>query len=177
MYRLLMPAICLFFQLGCANKPKQKSETQQLIDESQRFIDSFKLSKQADSMTQQIIRNAMFDTSGVAQAPVKVLTAKLVGREYTNSKDIRLMWKNVSSKKVSAVRFKWYGLNAFGEPADMGNSVLHRGFGGGFSDRILKPDKTDSGTWEIMSQDAKKVVLAWPCEVAFEDGTKWVSSK
>lgn len=122
---------------------------------------------------ENLYKKSLFDTVGLCNAPIKIMSARLVEREYSNYKDMRLTYKNVSDKPVSAIRFKWYGLNSFNEPADMGSAFSQRGFGGGFTDDRLSPGKSDSGTWEIMSKDGKKVVLAWPYEVAFEDGTKW----
>lgn len=167
-------ALITLTTVQCSNKPKSESD---VISESQKFIDSFKLARQADSMTKDIIRNAMFDTVGVSAAPVRVLSAKMVTREYSSYKDIWLSWKNVGTKKIAAIRFKWYGTNAFGEPADMGGAGIQEGFGGGFADRSLGTGKIDDGTWSIMSRDGKKVVMAWPYEIAFEDGTKWKSGK
>lgn len=140
-------------------------------------VDSMDIARRSDSATQAVIKDALFDTAGISQAPVRVLSAKLVKQEYSNRKDIRLAWKNVSGNKIAAIRFKWYGLNAFGEPADMGASGIIKGMGGGLADRSLAPGKTDSGEWSIMSNDGKKIVLAWPYEVAFEDGTKWKAGK
>lgn len=56
----------------------------------------------------------------------------------------------------------------------MGTSMI-KGLGGGYTDDILSPGKTDDGEWGILSRDAKKVVAAWVTEVVFEDGTKWKS--
>ena len=53
-------------------------------------------------------------------------------------------------------------------------SGLDRGWGGGFSDDPLRPGATDYGTWSILSKDGKKVLIAYPYEVAFEDGTTWL---
>jgi len=114
---------------------------------------------------------AKYDTSGLYLAPVKVLSARFVTKEYSNYKDISLSYKNVSKKRISAIRFRWYGENAFNEPADMG--ALSEGWGAGFTDEILRPNTTGYGTWGILSKDGKKVLIAYPYEVAFEDGTKW----
>ena len=114
---------------------------------------------------------AMYDTAGLYLAPVKVLKARFVNKEYSNYKDISLSYKNVSAKKIAGIKFKWYGINAFNEPADMGG--LREGWGSGFSDVGLRPGGTDYGTWSILSKDGKKVLIAYPYEVAFEDGTKW----
>ncbi len=155
--------------ISCHTGPKNET--------SLSLVDSMDIARRSDSMTQAVIKDALFDTVGISRAPVKVLSAKLVKQEYSNRKDIRLAWKNVSDNKIAAIRFKWYGLNAFGEPADMGGSGVIKGIGGGLADRSLSPGKTDSGEWSIMSNDGKKIVLAWPYEVAFEDGTKWKAGK
>lgn len=118
---------------------------------------------------------AQYDTGGLYLAPVKVLSAKFTKKEYSTYKDISLTYKNVSSKIVSGIRFKWYGENAFSEPADM--SGIIDGWGTGFTDEELRPGKTDSGTWGLLSKDGKRVLIAYPYEVAFKDGSKWKLDK
>lgn len=154
-------------------KPK-KSETDLLIEKSDKLLDSLRIARKMDSMTKASMTNILWDTVGVYNAPIKVLSAKLVRREYSNYKDMALVYKNVSNKRISAVRFSWYGENAFGEPADMGG-LTQEGFGGGFDDSGLGAGKTGSGEWSILSKNGKKVIMAWPREVVFEDGTKWKS--
>jgi len=127
-----------------------------------------------DSMmdnNKQRIDNDLMDTSGLYLGPIQVTKAKFTEKEYSNYKDVYLAYKNISSKKVSAIRFKWYGTNAFGEPADAGGYV--DGFGGGFTERSLLPGRTSDATWSILSRDGKKIILAWAYEVAFDDGSKW----
>ncbi|TAF83277.1 MAG: hypothetical protein EAZ51_00985 [Sphingobacteriales bacterium] len=114
---------------------------------------------------------AKYDTGGLYLAPVKVLSAKFVTKEYSNYKDITLRFKNVSNKVVTAIRFKWYGENAFNEPADMGG--IQDGWGAGFSDNPLRPGATEYAQWDILSRDGKKILIAYPYEVVFKDGTKW----
>ncbi len=167
MYKL--PVIAAFLAASCNSMPTSST--------SLSLTDSIDIARKSDSMTKAIIKDALFDTIGVSMAPVKVLSAKMVTREYSSYKDIWLSWKNVGTKKIVAIRFKWYGTNAFSEPADMGSAGLQEGFGGGFADRSLGTGKRDEGTWSIMSRDGKNVVMAWPYEVAFEDGTKWKSGK
>lgn len=111
------------------------------------------------------------DTVGVYKAPIKVTKAVFFEEEYSNYKSVRLTYTNVSGKVISAVKFKWYGENAFGEPADAGGFLA--GYGSGFMDDKLRPGKTTTGTWSILSRDGKKILRAWAYEVAFEDGTKW----
>lgn len=118
------------------------------------------------------LAESLIDTVGLYKSPVKVLSAKLVKKEYSNYRDISLTYKNVSDKTIAAIKFKWYGTNAFGEAADMGNGMVE-GFGGGFTDDILRPNRKETSQWSILSRDGKKVVIAWPYEVAFEDGSIW----
>lgn len=127
-----------------------------------------------DSMVGDRIATIYWDTIGVSNAPIKVISSKLIKRSSLG-RDIRLVWKNVSNKNITAIRFRWYGLNAFNRPADMGINSMAEGFGGGFTDDLIRPGKTDYGEWSIISRDGKKVVLAWPVEVVFEDGSKWES--
>ena len=71
------------------------------------------------------------DSASIQNSPVKILSAKPIEKEYSNYKDIRLTWKNVSNKKISAIKFRWKGINAFGEDADM--DIGSGGYGSGFS--------------------------------------------
>lgn len=150
---------------SCENNTQSTSKPQ-LVDTT----------KKPPNNLNEMLNAAMFDTVGVSTSPVQVLWTKLVTSVQPSYKSIQLTWRNEGSKKVAAIRFKWYGLNAFGEPAEMGGNKV-TGFGSGFIDRSLSPGKTDTGTWPIMSKDGKKVVMAWPYEIAFEDGTKWKSGK
>lgn len=70
-----------------------------------------------DSLDKDITKKIYFNftDSDLAKAPVKVLSARPVEKEYSNYKDIRLSWKNVSNKTISAIKFRWSGINAFGE--------------------------------------------------------------
>ena len=162
------------FILGSCNQRPMKSEVQKKAE-----LDSFALKTygrnvedQAKHMTDSIMQKALFDTVGLYKSPVKVIYARLVKKEYSNYKDIELQYKNVSKKTIEGIKFTWYGLNVFGDPADMGNGIV-KGFGGGFSDEHLSANHKTTSQWGILSNDGKKVVLAWPIEVVFADGTKW----
>jgi len=127
-----------------------------------------------DSLKKVIDRNLMdryADTIGVYKSPIKVVKSRFVSQEYSRFKDVELTYKNVSKKVVTAIRFKWTGINAFNEPADMGGVI--EGAGGGFDDGVLKPGKTKTGEWSINSSDGKKIISAFAYEVMFDDGTKW----
>lgn len=133
-----------------------------------------------DSLVNSVMSNAMksdLDTGSISNSPIKILNAKLFKEEYSSYKSISLSYKNVSGKKVEAIKFKWYGEDAFGKPADMGAGSIVEGYGGGFDDDPLGPGKSRTSQWSIYSSRGKKVILAWAYEVAFSDGTSWKSSK
>jgi hypothetical protein len=128
---------------------------------------------QVKHQTDSVIKNAlMVDTTGLYKAPVKIISAKLVKKEYSEYKDIQLEYKNISKKTIDGIKFKWYGETVFGDPADMGNGIT-KGFGSGFTDEKLKSNEKTNSQWSILSGNGKKVILAWPIEVVFSDGTKW----
>ncbi|WP_409965984.1 hypothetical protein PIECOFPK_02391 [Mycovorax composti] len=132
------------------------------------------VSKVVDKVTQpidEIVKNSIFsDTAKLKDAPIKVTKARFYQEEYSNFKGVSLTFKNISSKKVTAIRFKWYGENAFGEPADAGG---FNGWGGGFTDKSLSPGRSMTLQWNVLSRDGKKIIVAYPTEVVFEDGGKW----
>jgi hypothetical protein len=144
-------------------------------DETKRVYtpeEEVKVEKLKDSLYTKIKTDiALSDTPKVDNSPVLILSAKPSQKEYSNYKDITLSWKNVNGKTITGIRFQWRGLNAFGEPADMGGML--DGMGGGFTDETLKAGRKGYGTFGILSKDLKKVVKAWASEVAFEDGSKW----
>lgn len=148
---------------------KQDSLRKNVVNTLASGGNSFKRNDTGSSMR---LGGVSYDTSRLDDCPVKVISSKFVKREYSNYKDIQLKYKNVSDKKIAAIRFRWYGLDAFGEPADMGSSITE-GWGSGSSDDGLNKSAIDYGTWEIMSRNAKKVVIAFAYEVAFDDGTTW----
>lgn len=167
MTRTILALISLAF-LGCSSNNTSENNNDSLISNEREaeIRDSLK------QVVDKSITNSLIDTAGLSKSPVKVLSAKLNKREYSNYRDISIKFKNVSGKAISGIKFKWYGVNAFNEPADMGNSVLE-GFGGGFTDDELRPGKIQESEWSILSRDGKKVKIAWPHEVAFADGTTW----
>lgn len=140
---------------------------------------SLEIKQRAAEMTDSLIKgaqeHALFsDTLGISSSPVKVISARPVKEEYSSYKDISVTYKNVSGKNISAIRFKWYGINAFNEPAEMGGMD---GFGSGFTDSKLRAGKSETSEWSILSKDLKKVIKAWAYEVVFEDGSKWTPLK
>jgi hypothetical protein len=151
--------ICIVL-IGCKGKQSNSATNEILIN------------KIADSIQLEWQNNTLSDTSNISSSPVLILKATLVNDDYTNYKNISVTYKNISNKKIDAVRFKWYAENSFNEPADMGQPLI-KGYGGGVDDNALNAGKSRTNTWEIRSHDAKKNVKAWPYQIIFSDGTKW----
>jgi hypothetical protein len=161
-----------FLLMSCGGGLMQSEE------QKKAELDSFSIKtygKTAEERTTElkdsIINATMLDTVGLYKSPIKVIRSIMVKNKYSSYRDVRLVYKNVSKKTITGVKFSWKGTDAFGDPANMGGSVP--GYGGGFSDETLKPGKTQSGEWSVSSNDGKKINIAWPFEVAFSDGTKW----
>jgi hypothetical protein len=151
--------------ISCNSNSKQQSYKE---DSANGYSNS-------DYAIDSIEKNSLVgDTTNLISSPIKIISSRPVTKEYSSYKDIAITYKNVSNKKIEAIRFKWYGINSFSEPADMGAS---KGLGGGFIDRPLGPGKTTTSQWSILSKDLKRVIKAWPYEVVFEDGTTWAASK
>lgn len=144
---------------------KEKTESEKLTEEifKQKYI---------DSLSNEIQQDAYSDSTGMHTSPVVVVASKIVDKEYSNYRDIYIKFKNISDKTIEGIKFEWYGVDAFGDPADMGNYMLE-GWGSGLYDKILKPNKTVSGSYNIMSSDAKKIKMVRAYEVVFEDGSYW----
>jgi hypothetical protein len=163
-----LPIICLLV-IACKDKGYE-SETKDTDSIHGMTVKEYK-DHFVDSLTKTTTKKIFMDTAGISNAPVKVISAKMVQEEYSKYKSVRLTYKNVSGKKIEAIKFNWYGIDAFGEPADMGSFM--DGVGGGLDDDPLGPGKSSTSTWSILSRNGKKVELAWAYEVAFSDGTKW----
>jgi len=171
----IVTAIAFLILTSCnQTKTTPKTELQKKAE-----LDSFSKAKYGESsdahvkrMINEGMKKALIDTIGLYKAPVKILSAKIVKQEYSTYRNVYLRYKNVSGKTISAIKFNWYGVNAFNEPADLGNPVAE-GFGAGFTDDVLKPGRTQGSTWDVLSRDAKKLQLAWPIEVSFSDGSNW----
>jgi len=173
----------LFISLiaSCSNNPNsskqvvdgQRGQASNFSDNTSDEVLKYRAKEISDSLIRDVTKSVLFDTSGLYLSPVKVLKYRLYKEEYSSYKNISLTYRNSTKKKISAIRFRWYGTNAFNEPADMGGYGLLRGFGGGYDDDVLNAGSSRTSSWEILSGDAKKVILAWPTEVMFNDGSKW----
>jgi hypothetical protein len=162
--RLIYVVIILSFAYSCDQPKKERIYT----PEEQAKIEHIKDSMLNDIKIETVSRAAEYVSSN---DPVQVIKAVFFEEEYSSYKSMKVTYRNISGKKISAIKFKWTGENAFGEPADMGSSL--DGIGAGFTDDVLGIAKTRTSEWSILSRDGKKVTKAWAYEVVFADGTKW----
>ncbi len=133
-----------------------------------------KAARMTDSIINNIHNNINFDTIEETPCPIKITSSKLTKSEYSSYKDIHISYSNKGQKDIEGIKFKWYGETVFNEPADMG-SFSNLGFGGGFTEDVLKAGESDYATFEIHSRNAKKIIKVWVNEIVFSDGTKWES--
>lgn len=151
-----------------------KSSAEKILEDSEAFIDSVRSARQVDSMVKETMNSVyrnVADSSGSWRAPVQVTKAVMAKNGYTSTRSVRLSYKNVSNKKVAAIKFRWYGVDAFGEPADMGDAF--EGLGSGLDDDGLNIGAKKTGTWDVYSSRGRKITSACAIEVAFEDGSVW----
>lgn len=163
--KILIPFLAAILISSCDSSMHGSFKDEMSASEKQHLIDSFKT---------EALNNAFFDTIGVDHSGLEIVSVQIIEPAGSLYKDISITVKNVSGKPVEAFRLKWYGLTAFGEPADF--DLMQPGFGGGQDDHFLDVGKQETYTWTYASKNVKHIVKAWPREVVFKDGTKWKSS-
>lgn len=155
------------------NQKTEKAKTSEEIEHD--YLDSLNREIEVQERLEEFKTNLNWDTVGIYKSGLIVTDARFYKEEYSNYNSIKLKYKNVSGKRIKAIKFKWYGIDSFGEPTDCG-SLAEIGFGGGFDDSGLGDGKGTYGIWSILNQGGDKIVKAWPTEIVFEDGTKWKST-
>lgn len=163
-YKLLSIAFLFACTYACNSGSSQQSES---VPES----------PQAETQTATNKRpgnNRLMDTTGLYNAPVQITSNAIVSVE--GRKSVKLSYKNTSAKNIDAIRFSWYVENAFREPASVDG--VAPGLGGGLDDVPLKAGRATTGKWDLYAgTDANKIILVWPREIVFSDGSKWKIGK
>ena len=176
-YCLLILMMCFYFACNNAARNQYDIDRDSLTinptdKRTNQEIDAHIKDSLGSNIRNKISKDIYEDTVGLYLAPIQILTASIVESESGGYRNVKLKYKNISNKKIAGIKFRWKCVDAFGEPADVGSS-LFEGYGQGFVDRILKPNENTGTTFEVLSKNAKKILLAFPFEVAFDDGTKW----
>ena len=170
----LIIAIVFISMLFYLNQNKEIEKSKNKLKKINLFLDSIEIEEQIQKKERDLILNVNWDTVGIKNSGIIITKAKFISEEYSSYKSIQLTYKNISEKKIKAISFKWYGINAFEEPADCGG--YEHGFGGGFDDDGLSNGESTTSVWSISSNDGDKIIKAWPNEVVYIDGSKWKSS-
>ena len=153
--------LCMIALFACNEKPKPEKEVE--------------VKPPPDNM-QGFYFRMMLDTTGMYQSPVQVARASIFNRDQLSNKDIEIVFKNVSDKKITAIRFRWYIINKLGDAADI-NGGITKGFGHGLSEDALEPNMSDTASWELAANDIYRIAYAFPYEVEFADGDQWRCGK
>lgn len=133
----------------------------------------YKQTEQKDnSTTVDSLKKSFLDTLNTRESPVQIISSKLSNTQYSDHKNIELLYKNVSKKSIKAIKFEWYCENAFNKPAN-GKYYFVKGKSEGFTSMLLEPKKLRSQVWEDFSTDANTIINARAYFVLFSNGTKW----
>ena len=70
-------------------------------------VNSYQFHKQVnpenDLSTVDSIKQSFLNTKGCKESPIKIISSKLLKNQYSDHKDIKLIYKNVSQKKIGAI--------------------------------------------------------------------------
>lgn len=139
-------------------------------------INSYQVNKQIDPQNDlspsDSTKQSFLNTKDCKESPIKIISSKLLKNQYSDHKDIKLIYKNVSKKKIGAIRFEWYCENAFNKPAS-GKFFFIKGKSEGYTHLAINTRQTRSQIWEGFSTDAKTIISARAYFVTFSDGTTW----
>ncbi|MFH6968530.1 hypothetical protein [Flavobacterium sp. FlaQc-28] len=166
MKRTLLVFIILTL-ISCTNKKSNKPETNTSKNNLIKPIEGEKEAKPTDS-----IKDNFLKTQKNKNSPIKIISATLLKNQYSNHKDIKLTYKNITKKNIKAIKFEWYCENVFDEPAS-GQFFFVKGVTRKHTESLLKSRETESKIWEDFSTDANIIIAARAYYVVFSDGTKW----
>lgn len=164
----------LFIVIAITTSCVDKNKTDHFS--TKKEINSQQVYKQIDIQNDQSpsdsIKQEFLNTQNNKESPIKIVSWKLFKNQYSDHKDIELIYKNVSKKKIGAIRFEWYSENAFNKPAS-GKFFFIKGKAEGYTHLPINAKQTRSQIWENFSTDAKTIISARVYFVAFSDGTTW----
>jgi len=151
--------------------------------------------------TKKIVKsNQVFDTTGLSQAPVKILKTSLKSElidtvdnpgdnlhhegHFKRLVTIKIKYKNVSSKRIIGLLLNWVIVDKNGMPADIGSNK--DGIGKGYMGTLTPTNlvefsfgigKSNTDEWQQNSSTGTKIKLAFPAKVEFYDNSIWEIGK
>jgi len=116
---------------------------------------------------------AQSDTLKKEKSSVKIISSTLMKNQYSDHKDIKIVFKNSGRKTIKAIKFEWFCLNSFDEPAS-GRFFYGEGRFTANSVHVIKPGQSKSEFLEDFSTDANKIITTRAYYIVYTDGSKWI---
>ncbi|KAF2342392.1 hypothetical protein [Flavobacterium tistrianum] len=160
---LLFSIFALFIR---CNKPIQPKKDQKNSKLAKSLTNSTPILKPKDTLAKKNNQTS----------PIKIIRATLHKNDYSQHKDISLIFKNTGQKSIKAIKLEWFCINSFEEPAS-GRSFYGEGRFTENSTHLLKPGQLRTEFWEDFSTDADKIIEIRAYHIVFTDGTKWELNK
>lgn len=166
MKKTLLVLFNLMIILGCKKKTSNSIIPKKPELEQTNFK-NLPAKNKKDSIKQLFTNN-----KNELHSPVKIVSYKLLPNQYSNHKDIQIVYKNATRKDIEAIKFEWYCENSFKEPAH-GKYFYIQGKSREDVSELLKAGRIETRIWEDFSTDANKIIKARAYFVIFADGTTW----
>lgn len=158
----------LLLIFGCSKaKPKNIALTKPVYVQINNYHQPEEKENSAPSLKDDFLQNKNSKNS-----PVTIVASSLSRAQYSDHKDIKIVFKNSSKKSIQAIKLEWYCENSFDEPAN-GRYFYGKGRSTGEIANLLKPGMIESKIWEDFSTDANRIIKVRAYYVVFTDGTKW----
>ncbi|SEN84679.1 hypothetical protein SAMN05444671_2243 [Flavobacterium sp. CF108] len=158
----------LLLIFGCSKtKPKSIAHTKPVYVQ----INNHHQPEEKENSTPSI-KDDFLQNKNSKNSPVTIVASNLSRAQYSDHKDIKIVFKNSSKKDIQAIKLEWYCENSFDEPAN-GRYFYGKGRSTGEIAYLLKTGETSSKTWEDFSTDANRIIKVRAYYVVFTNGTKW----
>lgn len=164
-YFILLFSIVLIVS-GCS-RTKHKN-----IAQSKPVYVEIKNNYQPEDDKKSSLKDDFLNNKNSKSSPITIVDSRLSRSQYSDHKDIKVVFKNSSKKNIQAIKLEWYCENSFDEPAN-GRYFYGKGRSTGEIARLLKPGRVNSKIWEDFSTDANRIIKVRAYYVVFTDGTKW----
>ena len=158
---ILFSTFLLFFRCDKPVEPKTDHTHSQLIHSSGPAMNTAELNEIPKTAIKQI-----------SPIPIKIIKATLHKNNYSDHKDIKLTFKNIGKKNIKAIKFEWFCVNSFDEPAN-GRFFYGEGRFTENSIHLLNSNQSKTEFWEDFSTDADKIIEIRAYYITYTDGTKW----
>ena len=170
-FMFLVILMVLFYSCNKKNSSKEnsskKNDLKQLKFISRNpFLDRYKNGSMKVDTT----------STSAEELPVEIIKAEIHKNEYSDHKNIHVIFKNSSTKSIKAIKFEWFCLNSFDKPA----STHYFFIKGKFKEKhtaLIQPGKTEEVIWEDFSTDANSISFIRAYLVVYVDGSKWEFSQ